>query len=422
MTRAIERELLAYFLNNPQALNNYTFPMEVFAPEHRQAITALRKHFANNEIPTQNSMQLLGVRKDVVSEIFSADPFNDPPVKNYLEGLKLRFANKVIEKLLVKLHRGASTQQEVADNLSLLAKIPEIVARYTTPEDFGETLQESLQQYMETLLENRKNPNPRRIHFPYAQLQEKMPSLKGGTLVSVLADPGVGKTSFLEHCAEYWAYLGFNIVYFNFELSPETMRQRRIQRHTGVSQARQDTPELLTVEELQKIKDAHDRIMKWEGNIQYVYATGFSIDSVKAMTTKLNNRCPWENGRPIDIIILDYLNLINIPNGDEVTGLPNTIQAFKDFCGINGFVGVMAAQFDKASIGKRGRDLSSALGTSTVAHKSNVGIVLDREKNITGEYGSYGSINIVKVNAGETGSIPTKYIGELLKFVPMEHG
>lgn len=395
--------------------------MEIFSPQHRQAIRAMRKHLEDGEVPTKESMRLLGVNKNVVDEIFSADPFNEPPIKNYLHGLKLNFADKLIGRMLRGLNRNARTEKEIASNLALLSKIPEIVARYTVPEDFGETLQESVESYMKHLLETRDNPTTHRIHFPYTAMQKMMPSLKPGTLVSVLADPGVGKTSFLEHCAEYWAYLGFNVVFFNFELPPETMRQRRIQRHTGISQAEQDAPEKLSEEQIEKIKEASERISQWEGNIQYVYSAGYTMDEVKALATKLNNRRPWENGRPIDIIILDYLNLISIPNGDDVSGLPNAIQTFKDYCGINHIVGVMAAQFDKASIGKRGRDLSGALGTSTVAHKSNVGIVLDREKMISGEYGSYGSINVVKVNAGETGTIPTKYIGKLLKFVPVEN-
>ena len=257
-----------------------------------------------------------------------------------------------------------------------------------------------------------------KIEFPFPTLRRAMPSLRKGNLFTILTDPGIGKTAFLEDMSEYWASLGFNVVYFDNELPEDTREDRRIQRRAGVSQIDLDSPKMLTKDQLESISKASLAIKAWTGNIQYVYCVGWTIEEIIATAEILNDVRPWHNERPVDIVILDYLNRVPV-NPEIGVKVSTVVNSYKTFLGKNGFVGGLAAQFDKASMNKGGnnRSLDNAIGTSVIAQVSNIGLVINREKDKdTGEYSLFGKLGLVKANAGKMTVVDVLFNESTMKF------
>ena len=413
------QELLAYMTQNPREIKTIDLPIETIAdPIYQNVWSTLLDMAEKNVTPTHSLLEASNVPDDVVEELFDSDTKN---VNKYEYASRIRetFARDQMSQSLRILANRFTTdpQYKLIDVLRDASQLQERIQGYLLGDDLGETLLKSQITFFNELDEEKEDPK-NKIRLPWPALQASIPSLMPGNLLSVLADPGGGKTAFLEFFAEYAAQEGFNVVYVNLELPQKTMRQRRMQRHSGVTQLEQDAPHKLTEVQQQLLEAADSKISKWPGNIQYVYAPGATMAQIESLVERIDERRPWTvNEKGVDIVLLDYLNMVEM-EGEGASGIEAAIQQFKNMLGRNGWVGALAAQFDKASIGRTGnRRLSNALGTSALDHKSNVGIIIDRSfDETTGRLNDAGYFSVVKVNAGIPQRYPVVYKGKHLLF------
>ena len=284
-------------------------------------------------------------------------------------------------------------------------------------------LKSSNRFYLDLLDRRVADKDKPKLKLPWPGFNRLMPVLGYGDLVTVMAEPGGGKTVFLENCAERWAQDGWKIAFFHFELNEQTMLDRRMNRLTG--RGEKSVPVSTTLlRETERLEESHwakilkvtTEIDKWPGNIHYIHSYGWTANQVVAKAVELHE------SHGIDIMIVDYFtqirtNPVNGMNFSQARGAD--IQTLKVALEEYNWRGLMAAQFDKTSrkskTPKRGID---ARDTAEVEDKSNVIIVIEREvdeqenKRI-----STGSFQVVKCNAGEEGSFQVMLKGDRLTFV-----
>lgn len=286
-------------------------------------------------------------------------------------------------------------------------------------------LKSSNQFYLDLLDRRAANKDRPKLKLPWPGFNRLMPELGYGDLVSVLAEPGVGKTVFLENCAEDWARQGWKVAFFHLELNEQTMLDRRMNRLTGKGE--QVPVPLRLLREPERLEQAHwnkifaaaDEAEKWSGNIHYMHSPGWTANRIVAKAVELHE------SHGIDVVIVDYFNKIrtdpmNGANYSQARGMDiETLKvAFEEY----GWRGLMAAQFDKNSrrpgYNKRGSD---ARDTAELEDKSNVIIVIDRQldaennKRIT-----TGQFQVVKCNVGEEGSFRIMLKGDRYTFVELK--
>lgn len=285
------------------------------------------------------------------------------------------------------------------------------------PECMG--LRESLGYYLDLLGKREADKDKPKLAFPWRGLADLMPHLDAGTLVGLVAESGVGKTSFLENCAERWAAAGWRIAFFHFELSTQMMLDRRMQRNSGVPIARLQLGGQLQSEEWDAIVAASHRIERWPGNIEYLHCPGWTMARVIAAAEEV------ADDAGLDVVIVDYLNKVQLAdrkgdmNAAQLRGAD--IEEFKIGLEQHGWVGLMAAQFNVAGKHARMRSLADVRDTGELDDKANVGIVLERPRDEDGNRGGETHARVVKCNAGQEGSVPLWFNGSRLSFESMRY-
>lgn len=268
---------------------------------------------------------------------------------------------------------------------------------------------------LETLEDAYKNKDKPKIDFPWRDLANLTGPLNSGTLVGVIAEPGVGKTVFLENCSEAWLKQGWNVALYHHELDTQMMGKRYIQRETGISVKDQANGNIKD-DDWGKVFEAAERMTKWGGKLFYEHCPGWTASQIAAHATYLKEL------HGIDIVIIDYFNKISHtdrPGLNAALSREQDIEELKIMLEVNGLVGVMAAQFDKAARKNSGyKSLADAKETSALEDKSNVGIVINRGKDETGKWENEATFAVVKCNAGQQGVVDVYFKGDRYIFYP----
>lgn len=321
----------------------------------------------------------------------------------------------VVRKCRVQRELIAACSVIVKEAYSANGNLPEVLAsakssivgveRLMTGGNPGMDLRRSCDAYFDLLDQRVRDRDKPRLEFPWSDLGKFIPQLAPGELVGLAGDSGGGKTAFLECCAEHWARQGWRVAFFHYELSTQTMLDRRIQRATGVPIKALRSGRLDS--EYPVIVQALSEMSGWKGDIQYVHCPGWPMSRLLATAQRLHD------AGPLDVVIVDYLQKIppTSRGGDMNTAqmIGADVEDFKTWLESNGVVGMLAAQFDKAHKHTRARAFSDIRNTGEVEDKINVGIIINLD-------GDESTFNVVKVNAGCTGEVGMYFMGAQLQF------
>lgn len=316
----------------------------------------------------------------------------------------------------VKLaYSDAAPVEEVTGTLK--ADLVEIEKHIATDDGNTMDINRAASFYLDVLDQRANSKDREKLQFPWADLNNLMPYLDAGTLVGVVAEPGAGKTVFIENCAEFWAKRGWKVVFYHLELSSQMMLDRRTQRMTGI-QIRDLQSGRISGEQWDIAMAATRKTQEWPGQLYYVHCPGWSSAQIVAHAQKLHD------ASGVDVVLIDYFNkmaMVNRGSLNAALSREQDIEEIKIALERNGWVGVMAAQFDKSARQNSGfRTLADVKETSALEDKANVGVVIRRDRDNNGTRPNEGFISIVKCNAGQEGSAPVVFDGKRLLFVPGE--
>ena len=254
------------------------------------------------------------------------------------------------------------------------------------------------------------------VDLPWRALKPFVNYVREGSLVGVAAESSVGKTAFLENCAEYWASkAGLNVVFFHLELSHQVMLDRRMARQSGVPMA--DIENGLISEAMGQ---ATRRMQQWPGGIHYVHCPGWTVQRIvnQARLLKEKGMC--------DVIIVDYLQKMRRVFQDgwnlaQVVG--GQVEALKVCAEQLGLPIFLSAQFSKASKGKALKTSDDIRDTGELEQKANTMIILDRALDVTtGQRSSTTNGRCDKNTNGPTGGFQLVYNGPRFLFADVYQG
>jgi replicative DNA helicase len=210
-----------------------------------------------------------------------------------------------------------------------------------------------------------------RMAFPWRAISSRVPWLRPGMMVAVAADSGIGKTAFLECCAEHWAKQGRKVAFFHFELSYQVMLDRRMARQAGVPVCELEDG-LLD----ERTSDALERLASWHGGITYAHCPGWSMQRVAATARKLAAQ------GLADVVMVDYLQKARLEHGDGLTPAQmrgQQVEALKVLAEQLAVPVLLASQLNRSAFGQARKSRHSIRDTGELDEKANVVILLDRQ-------------------------------------------
>jgi len=427
----LEIELLQYVRANPYGGGRLDLPPECFLNDStRKALEIIKSFHRENTPPTPGLLRARGLPNDLI-EIVKKEPKADFPADAYAQALRERYAKNYWYEVSKELQYESRNGVSATAITSKIDQHKERVSRYIGQENTGETLEESQEAYKERALSGKKPAGTFRLHLPFAGFKGKLPGLNPNTPMAIAAYSGYGKTTLLEMLGEAWAQQGHNGVYFNFELNDHNMRQRRIMRWSGVSvidqDAEEENPGHLTESQRQDIQRAMAQIAAWPGNIQYIQCSGWDVDQIIAVAQRLNDRRPWrvKNADPIHFIIIDYLGLLGFSGdtgGNMTEAYRSAILKFKNAGMRNGWVNIIAGQFDKQSTSKKFPIMTDVLyAGSAMDQYHNVCLIIDREtSDERDEVYDKGRLRMPKATYGKKSFVPVQFDPTRMRFVEVQ--
>ena len=238
-------------------------------------------------------------------------------------------------------------------------------------------------------------------NFP--AINEAIPQISDGILVSLLMRTGTGKTSVAMYLAHWWGRTsGKRITYFNTELTEEQILRRWItRRHKTMTFSMLEEGQW--DEECQKIMQEAKR-----DNVQYVSAGNWTTDQVIDLASR--------TGGPI---IIDYHAMLNLgPEtkqfGTETNAIGESLRKLKAYAQANRAVVLILWQTTKAGEGKNVLSGADAAGSKQIENKSNIILTVDfnkvetttsfnhpfRSETVTVEEGNYLPIGRMRIAKG----------------------
>lgn len=214
-----------------------------------------------------------------------------------------------------------------------------------------------------------------RASFPWQAVGRLVSFIRPGMLAIVAADTSVGKTTFMECCAEHWARCGLQVVFYHLELSHRFMLDRRICRWSG------DPMHLVEAGEVtDAIKQAHAEAKSWPGHVHYMHVPGWSApricNSIRQMRDK--GLC--------DVAIIDYLQkmrLIRQKGQNDASAIGDQVEVIKNTTEQLDIPAIMGSQLSREG---------NIRNSGEPEEKANIIIYLEREKLDADMHGPDGRV------------------------------
>lgn len=271
----------------------------------------------------------------------------------------------------------------------------------TWPEsfDFTDKMVEKFEEIARIPPEQRKV-----LDWPWAQWNDYIDMLEPGMLATITAPDGIGKSLYAEMIGEHWASRGNRIAYVHYELSKSVMMQRRLARHARVP-VRDIKSGQMTRDQKRSVAEVRPRLLKWDGQITYVHAPGWTMERTVEQLRKHHAE------GLADAVVIDYLEKVAASTRQLKMFGPNiyqreadNVEQLKNFAESSDIPVVMVAQMTKAGKGKDMKDVdrTDMKGAGEKSDKANLVVMLNRKREEEG-YSNEVDVLIDKQTMGPSG-------------------
>lgn len=238
-----------------------------------------------------------------------------------------------------------------------------------------------------------------RFDWPWHSWNNIIRPLRGGMVGILAAADGMGKTTFLEQVAEYWAECGYQTVYVHLEDALDYKLDRRTARQALVEMNHIEDG-TLTAEEWRKVEAADQRMAQWACNLHYYHAAGKCMgEIVRELESRISEGV-------CQAVVFDYLDKVQPSRGQAKLFGDNTwerqaadMESLKTFAEKANIPVFTATQGNKSMQNGGTQTRQNIQGSGQKSQKAQLVIILSRD--IVGDGGLYDSDNVLLAEAGE---------------------
>ncbi len=280
-------------------------------------------------------------------------------------------------------------------------------------------------QTMVNINERFVNPGKfRGIETGFRRFDRMTNGLHGGELIILAARPGIGKSAMAMNIVENVAKQGKTVAIFSLEMSNEQLVERMLSSMSGVPLEFIKSGQLPNGElDVVKLQTAHNVIsssMKLYGN-----------DYANIKPAEISSQCrrlKAQNG--LDLIVIDYIQLMNSDRQSEgrqqeVASITRALKLTAKELNVPLLaLSQLKRDAEIRNIKSKGSGetggsepvLSDLRESGAIEQDADIVLFIHRE-NAEDKNNDKVSLIIAKHRNGETGSIPLKWVGRLVRFV-----
>lgn len=234
------------------------------------------------------------------------------------------------------------------------------------------------------------------MRFGIASLDAALKTRKGH-LIGFLAGPGIGKTSYSITLLNNTSKEGANSLFFSLDMYALNVYAKLIQRHTGYTE--DEMYEFFKNDDKAKVAEFKKILEENYSNVSFCFKSSMDISELKKAIKFEEERL----GKHLDLIVVDYLELIETDKSDPTAASAEAINGLREIAN-DGRVVVVLLQPNKIS-SKPDQPLTSynsAKGSSMIAQAVTAMITAHRPgySSENPENDRFFSINIVKNRNG----------------------
>jgi KaiC/GvpD/RAD55 family RecA-like ATPase len=270
-------------------------------------------------------------------------------------------------------------------------------------EQMIETIDEGYEGFIKYAEEIEKNT----MRFGIRELDEKL-QIRKGHMIGLVAPPGVGKTSLAVAILNNMSKQGTHCYFGSYDMYKNNVYQRLIQRHTAKHQ--NEIFQAYIDKDVEQINKWRKLLNENYKNVSFCYKAGQSIqelqDSVRLTEEKV--------GKNIDLVVVDYLELIRTSTSDPTAASMEAIQGLREIAN-EGRVVFVLLQPNKMSskVNEPLTSYNAAKGSSAIAQACTA-ILTAHRPGLSSEYpeeDNYFSINCVKNRNGPLFALDFGWVG-----------
>jgi len=419
-----ERSVLGALLLDKDAIVKvveFLRPHHFYREPHQNIYSAVLSLFEKREptdlITVPNELKKKGLLASVGGVAYLTELVNSVPTAANIEAYAKLIKNDYIKRALISVSAEigelAFDEGEVAEVLDKAEQLVYSVSQDAMYQDFI-PLKDTLEITFERLDELSKNRGALRgIPTGLKSVDRLLSGLQKENLIILAARPSVGKTSLALNIAQYAGVeKKFGIAIFSLEMGREMLVDRMISAQAGIDNWRIATGNL-DDEDFEKYGVAAGELA--EAPIFVDDTAGISMLEMRTKARRLMLE------QKIDLIIVDYLQLIRAPKAEsrvqEVSaisqGLKNLARELK--------VPVLALSQLSRAVEQRGGDkkpqLSDLRDSGSIEQDADVVMFLYRPNE---DDRSNLKLNVAKHRNGATGEFDLFFKAEFTKFFEME--
>ena len=173
------------------------------------------------------------------------------------------------------------------------------------------TIHEAVEKEFLSMTERRQNPDMAGgITTGFRSLDKKIGGWRKGSLYTIAARPGLGKTSFLLNCCLAAAMAGHGVVIVSIEMPCQQLVQRLISQLAGIRGEDLDKPDKLTSAQWRDAREAADVIAKLP--IVVVDSASQKATTIRAAVREGRRKLKEDYGQDVevDIVAIDYIQIM----------------------------------------------------------------------------------------------------------------
>lgn len=241
------------------------------------------------------------------------------------------------------------------------------------------------------------------------RLDHLLKGLKPQKFHVIAARPSHGKSSLAMQMARSVAEQGGKVLIFSLEMSNEELSERMMSEASGVSLDRIIDSKKVQGHDWDKVSSGLGRLNA--KNLYVVEKSMLSINSLRSTSRKMHRKMGG-----IDLIVLDYIQLMQFDKQNRVEGISDISRGLKLIAGELNCCVIGLSQLNRKCEDRADpRPILSDLRDSG-AIEQDADVVLMIHNQAVRKDGRFGELLVRKNRGGKTGVVPTIWLGDCVRF------